>query len=180
MGDAIIGVFSDIHSNLEALQAVLEDMDAFGLRRRYCLGDIVGYAANPGECLEIVRSLSCPTVKGNHDAAVADDFSFHLMGDAARSGVEFSRRMLDSEQTAYLASLPLALAEKHYQFVHSSLETPHAWTYIISHGEAAVHFRAQTETLYFCGHTHIPMLWHLKRNWQGARAPRNWANFFTV
>jgi predicted phosphodiesterase len=61
------GIFGDIHSNLEALEAVLEDMQAQAVTHTVCIGDIVGYNANPRECLEIVRALGCPIVKGNHD-----------------------------------------------------------------------------------------------------------------
>jgi predicted phosphodiesterase len=64
------GIFSDIHSNLEALHAVLTDMHEQGVTHPICLGDIVGYNANPRECLQVVREMSCPTIRGNHDEIV--------------------------------------------------------------------------------------------------------------
>jgi predicted phosphodiesterase len=86
-----MAVFSDIHSNLEAFQAVMADMDLIGVDRRVCLGDIVGYAANPVRCLELVRSLGCPVVKGNHDAYAGNDNDLDQMRDVARCGIEFSQ-----------------------------------------------------------------------------------------
>ena len=73
MPDSMVAAFGDVHSNLEALQAVLADMERLGIRRRICLGDTVGYAANPAQCLEVVMSLGCPVLKGNHDDFAADD-----------------------------------------------------------------------------------------------------------
>src|SRR5437763_1041177 len=103
MPDSMLAVFADVHANLEALQAVLADMDAQAISQRVCLGDIVGYAANPAQCLELVRGLGCPVMKGNHDEAVAADIALDEMRDVAQSGIEFARTKLSPEQRAYLA-----------------------------------------------------------------------------
>lgn len=161
MPESRFAVFSDVHANLEALQAVLADMDAQGIARRFCLGDIVGYAANPRQCLQLVRRLRCKVVKGNHDAASAGDDSLDDMRDVAQSGIKFSRLKLSPAQRAYLGALPLTLAEGHCEFVHASLSAPEDWNYIMSEREALDHFAAQTRRLAFCGHTHIPMMLHL-------------------
>ena len=161
MPESRFAVFSDIHANLEALQAVLADMDAQGITRRVCLGDIVGYAANPRQCLQLVRSLGCKIVKGNHDAAAAGDDALDDMRDVAQSGIEFARRKLSPEQRAYLAALPLTIADGNCEFVHASRSEPAAWNYITTEREALDHFAAQTRPLAFCGHTHVPMALHL-------------------
>ena len=91
-----IAVFSDIHSNFQALEAMLNDMRERRIARTICLGDIVGYAAQPRECVEIVRTMECPVLKGNHDSAVVEQRDFASMRDLARTGIEFSRTQLPS------------------------------------------------------------------------------------
>jgi diadenosine tetraphosphatase ApaH/serine/threonine PP2A family protein phosphatase len=150
-------IFSDVHANLEALQAVLADME--GVERRFCLGDTVGYAANPSKCLEEVRRLNCPVLMGNHDEAVASHSSLQGMNAAAQAGIEFSRRKLTAGQREWLANLPLVFTEADCQFVHGSLSEP--WDYILDPEDAWAHFSRQTAPLCFCGHSHRPMAWHL-------------------
>lgn len=161
MPDSTFAVFSDIHSNLEALQAVVADIAAQGIHRIVCLGDIVGYAANPAKCLKLVRDLGCPVLRGNHDAAVAWDYTLVHMRDEAKRGIEFSRLKLAPAQRAWLASLPLTMTNEHGEFVHASLHEPAQWRYILGQHEALEHLAAQRSQLSFCGHTHVPNMWHL-------------------
>jgi diadenosine tetraphosphatase ApaH/serine/threonine PP2A family protein phosphatase len=154
-------VFSDIHANADALAAVLADMQEHNVRSRVCLGDVVGYAAEPAECLEMVRALRCPVLQGNHDHAAGSDDALLGLRRAAQTGILYSRARLSEEQRAYLAALPLSREEPTCQFVHASLDEPLEWTYVISAWDALAHFSQQTQRLCFCGHTHIPMLWHL-------------------
>src|SRR5271165_365216 len=160
MPDSMVAAFGDVHSNLEALQAVLADMERLGLQRRVCLGDTVGYAANPAQCLEAVMSLGCPVLKGNHDDLTADDGVLSEMRDVAQIGIEFSRRKLMPEQRRYLVGLPLVISEGDCQFVHASLDAPGEWLYVVREPDARAHFRAQTHSICFCGHTHVPRVWH--------------------
>lgn len=155
-----IAVFSDVHSNLEALEAVLADMDTLKIQHRVCLGDIVGYGPNPSECLEKIRVLGCPVLKGNHDAAAAVEDDFEEMNSTAIAGIELSRETLSADQRQWLGQLPLTLAADGCQFVHGSLDAPEEWWYVLSPEDAAVHFEAQTQPICFCGHTHDPMVWH--------------------
>ena len=157
---------------MEALEAALADMDALSIQQRVCLGDIVGYAANPAQCVERIRGLGCPVVKGNHDDAAAGDFDLVEMRDVAQRGIEFARQKLSTGQRAYLADLPLTLSSGDSEFVHASLNEPSAWPYIMREPEARDHFAAQTQRLCFCGHTHVPMVWHLSntgniKTWRG-------------
>jgi diadenosine tetraphosphatase ApaH/serine/threonine PP2A family protein phosphatase len=155
-------VFSDVHANLEALTAVIADMTAREVRSRVCLGDIVGYASQPAECLELTRSLRCPVLLGNHDEAVASEMLLSDMRGSAQSGIQYARERLNAEQRAYLAALPFTRTEPTCEFVHASLDAPSEWTYIHSAWEALQHFEYQTQRLCFCGHTHVPMVWHLE------------------
>lgn len=166
MSESALAVFSDIHSNLEALEAVLADMDALGIQRRVCLGDIVGYAANPAKCLKLVRSLGCPVLKGNHDALAASDDAVHDMRDVAEIGIKFARQKLTVKQREYLRGLPLTMANGDCEFVHASLNRPQDWTYLVRQQALQEHFKAQTHRICFSGHTHVPCIWHFSSSGQ--------------
>jgi predicted phosphodiesterase len=160
-----IVVFSDIHSNLEALQAVVNDMRSLAFSQRICLGDIVGYAASPKECLELVRSLECEILKGNHDHAVVDNPTVLEMSAVAALGIRYARNQLSTEEADFLASLPMTAADEEHQFVHSSLDHPEAWIYLTREPEMREHFKRQSLPVAFCGHTHIPaVVWMSPNN----------------
>ena len=161
MDDSRTAVFSDIHANLEAVQAVVADIAGLGIRKMICLGDIVGYAANPSKCVKLVREIGCPVVQGNHDAAAAGDDSLEEMRDVAQRGIEFSRAKLSVAERAYLAALPLTFSDGRCEFVHASIDAPAEWNYVMGEYDALAHFASQKLRLAFCGHTHFPMVWHL-------------------
>lgn len=149
-------VFSDIHSNLEAFQAVLADMRAVRFSRLICLGDVVGYAASPRECVDLVRSLDTEVLRGNHDIAVVDDSTMQQMSGPAAFGIRYAREQLSPGRCAFLANLPLVSSHGALEFVHSSLDRPEDWTYLRREPEIRQHFQAQSQPISFCGHTHIP------------------------
>jgi len=101
-----IGVFSDTHGNLEALNAVLEGFRHESIDRYYCLGDTVGYGGSPNECCEIVRKISAGTILGNHDAAVAGRMDYSYYYDAARHALDVHARALQADHMAWLKTLP--------------------------------------------------------------------------
>lgn len=145
-------VLSDIHGNLEALEATLAalgEVDAY-----LCLGDIVGYGANPNECCDIVRKL-CPemTLMGNHDAGVLGRLSPHWFNPYARFALEWTRSVLTRENWDFLQSLPHRLEGEGWMAVHGSLVDP--WEYITSPWEARPSFERLTVPLAFFGHTHL-------------------------
>src|SRR4051794_35214025 len=117
-------VFSDIHSNLEAFQAVLDDMRNISFSRMICLGDVVGYAANPRDCLDLLRTLETQVLKGNHDAAVIDDRILLEMSGPAVAGVRYAREQLSQRRRDFLVGLPMVVSHDGLQFVHSSLDHP--------------------------------------------------------
>src|SRR4051794_6697838 len=100
-------ILSDIHSNLEALQAVLEDARAQGCTKFVCLGDIVGYNANPKECLKIIQDLECPVVKGNHDEQVSIVRTTEGFNELAEEAIDWTRAQLSPDDKAWLADLRL-------------------------------------------------------------------------
>jgi predicted phosphodiesterase len=151
------GIFGDIHGNLEALEAVVADMEEQGVTHPLCLGDLVGYGANPAECLEVVRALGCPVVRGNHDEWVVQGKTLSSFSDDANRSLEFSRSRLNPGQLNFLRRLPLLWSEDPITLVHATLDGPEAWGYISTRLEAETCFLYQKTPICFVGHTHRPV-----------------------
>jgi len=101
-----VGIFSDVHANIEALSAVMEALKAEKPDVLYCLGDVVGYGASPNECSDIVRTRAKVTILGNHDAAVAGRMDYSYYYEAARHALDTHASQLTPENMAWLKSLP--------------------------------------------------------------------------
>ncbi|MCA9529057.1 MAG: metallophosphoesterase family protein [Myxococcales bacterium] len=101
-----IGVFSDVHANIEALSAVMEAYESERIDRYYCLGDVVGYGASPNECIDVVRRVADVTILGNHDAAVAGRMDYSYYYQAARHALDLHAHALTQDNMAWLQALP--------------------------------------------------------------------------
>jgi len=150
-------ILGDIHSNLEALQAVLVDAKAQQVTDYVCVGDIVGYNANPRECLQIVRDLSAISVKGNHDEYIASDVPLSGFNPIAARAVEWQRRQLMPAERQFLGELRLTAQVSGFSVVHATLDTPAGWTYVTDKYAAEASFSYQHTAVCFFGHTHIPL-----------------------
>ena len=150
------GIFGDIHGNLEALEAVLADMEEQGVTHPLCLGDLVGYGANPAECLEVVKAMGCPVVRGNHDDLVPQGKAPTSFSDAARQSLDYSRKQLNPAQLNFLRRLPMIWSEEPVTLVHATLDGPESWGYISTRLEAQTCFFYQKTPICFVGHTHRP------------------------
>ncbi len=150
-------ILGDIHSNLEALQNVLADAQAQGVNRYACVGDIVGYNANPVECLNIVRDLNAISVRGNHDHYCSHPESLSGFHPLAADVVSWTRKQLSPEQQDYLRNLRYVAPVETFTIVHSTLDMPEQWGYVFDRLEAESNFNYQTTTLCFYGHTHMPL-----------------------
>ena len=149
-------IFGDIHANLEAFEVVLADAREQGCESFICLGDVVGYNANPRECLEIVQSLECPVVKGNHDSYVSSEHSLVTFNPLAEVAIQWTRDQLNSSEKRWLSNLPLIVEIRGFTVVHASLDEPGDWNYVLNQLDAAASFSRQTTELCFFGHTHSP------------------------
>lgn len=149
-------IFSDIHSNLEALQTVLADAEERGCTHHVCLGDVVGYNANPRECLQIVRDLDCPVVKGNHDEQASIVRPTEGFNELAEEAMDWTRDQLSADDKSWLADLRLTRPVRDFTIVHATLDTPGQWGYVFNDLEAAASFTYQHTALCFFGHTHRP------------------------
>lgn len=157
MSGQIYGVLSDIHGNWEALTAVFQDAAKVGVTDFVCLGDIVGYNANPSECLDKIRELNCTAVRGNHDHYCSFDDDLTGFHPLAADAVDWTRRQLSADQQKYLADLPLVQRVGGFTIVHSTLDMPEMWGYVFESLEAESSFNYQTTTVCFFGHTHVPL-----------------------
>src|SRR6266571_3764454 len=150
-------IFSDTHSNLEALEAVLADARKRKCTHFVCLGDVVGYNANPHECVERIRELDCPTVKGNHDEQASLRLSTSDFNELAERAIQWTRDHLTEEDKQWLCALPLQRKVRDFTIVHATLDTPAQWGYVFNNLDAAASFTYQHTNICFFGHTHVPM-----------------------
>ena len=149
-------IFGDIHANLHALQAVLADATEQNCTHHVCMGDVVGYNAFPRECLDIVRGLDCPAVKGNHDEQ-ASMFGFQEGFNAlAEEAMNWTRDQLPDADKDWLRTLRLQRQVRDFTIVHATLDTPHKWGYVFNQLDAAASFSYQHTSVCFIGHTHAP------------------------
>jgi len=152
-----IAVISDIHGNLPALEAVLEDCDQRDLRKIICLGDVVGYGASPNECCDLIRSKCEVCIMGNHDSALVGATPMQFFNAYARSAIEWSQAVVDEQNKQWLTALQLMHTIADILFVHATPKDPGAWNYIHNPDEAAVHFAVMSPgRTAFIGHSHIP------------------------
>ena len=152
-------LFGDIHANLEALEAVLADAGTQGIHEYVCMGDIVGYNADPAACLEKVRAMDCATIKGNHDEDASGDHSLESMNPVAAAALEWTRGQLDPEQRQWLRRLRMVRQVSDFTVVHSTLDQPANWNYVTNRFQAMANFSYQFTRLCFHGHTHVPRVY---------------------
>lgn len=150
-------ILGDIHANSDALSVVLEDAAGQGVTHYACVGDIVGYNANPIECLDKIRSLCPVSVRGNHDHYCSHDEKLDNFHPLAADVVAWTRRQLNTEQSEYLRNLRYIARVETFTMVHSTLDTPEGWGYVFDKLEAEANFSYQTSTVCFFGHTHVPL-----------------------
>jgi diadenosine tetraphosphatase ApaH/serine/threonine PP2A family protein phosphatase len=152
----LLAILSDIHANLEALNACLEDARRFGARRYAFLGDLVGYGADPGAVVDIVAehaSRGAVVVKGNHDAAAAEGETDYL-NHSASLAIEWTRRQLTGAQSQFIRELPLLVRDDDACFVHASASRPEQWDYVDSPRAAEKSAHAAARPCTFSGHVH--------------------------
>lgn len=154
-------IISDIHGNLEACEAVFADLTLQGCTKVLCLGDIIGYGANPRECIDLIRQKTDVCVAGNHDWGAVGNTELTYFNAAARSALEWAMRRLDAGSMQFLANLPLIHREKFFTIIHATPLEPKQWNYIFSEHEALVNLRVLDHQLCFVGHSHIPTVFML-------------------
>jgi diadenosine tetraphosphatase ApaH/serine/threonine PP2A family protein phosphatase len=148
-------VLSDVHGNLEALEAVLADVDRQRPDAVVCLGDTVGYGPDPNECASRIQALGGPVLAGNHDLAAAGALDVSDFTPMARLAIEWTIGVVSSETRRWLASLPARLETPHFLGVHGSPRDP-IEEYILDLPTSLAIFSEHPFSLCLVGHSHVP------------------------
>ena len=158
----LLALFADIHANRQAFTACLDFARAHGAERFICLGDYVGYGADPEWTVETVMNLveeGALGVRGNHDNAIGA--TAETMNAGAQAVIEWTRGRLSAAQRRFLAELPLTLQEDDRLYVHSEASSPAKWRYVRSTADAGRSLLATAAHVTFCGHIHRPALYSM-------------------
>ena len=166
-------IFGDVHSNIDALNAVLDDCRAQGVTDFLCTGDVVGYNACPSECLKVVRDLCCPVVKGNHDDYVTSARNLSDFHPIAAAVVEWTRQQLNGDELDFLRYLPYTAVSMGITLVHSTMDNPEAFGYVFDGLQAEANFICQKTPLCFHGHTHCPIVFEKQMGGINRIAPQD-------
>lgn len=157
-----LALFADIHANRQAFAACLDAARADGAERFICLGDYVGYGADPEWTVETVMGLveqGALAVRGNHDTAVGS--SAESMNAEAQAAIEWTRGRLSAPERKFLSELPLTRQEDDRLYVHSDASQPAKWRYVRSRADAGRSLIATDAQITFCGHIHRPALYSM-------------------
>jgi diadenosine tetraphosphatase ApaH/serine/threonine PP2A family protein phosphatase len=151
------GIFSDVHANLDALEAVLRAFEREKIDALVCLGDTVGYGAQPNDCCDIVKRVTRYTILGNHDAAVAGRMDYSYYYDAAREALDWHSRQLTSENMNWLRKLNYFERDGATHFCHGSPVDLEEFEYIFSVEQAAtcIPIWERLGQATFIGHSHL-------------------------
>jgi predicted phosphodiesterase len=150
-------IIADIHANLEAFQVVLQDIEKQKCTHVACLGDVVGYNANPKECLDTVRAMNIPCVKGNHDEFCSSETPMEGFSPHAAEAGNWTRTKLLEDDRRWLRELKFLRLVSNFTIVHATLDAPQRWGYVFDKLAAAASFTYQNTPVCFFGHTHVPV-----------------------
>lgn len=152
---------ADIHSNLEALEAVLEDMGE--VDEIWCLGDVVGYGPNPNECCEIIKERARYCILGNHDAGVLGKVDLSWFNVFAAEAIRITQKILEEKSKNFLETLPKIKKLREIILVHGSIRDP-IYEYIFETHEAEICFANFSRRFCFVGHTHYPVVFEKEKD----------------
>ncbi len=153
-----LAIISDIHGNVEALTTTLDLINTRSVDEVVCLGDVVGYGANPNECLALVRERCTVILLGNHDAAAVDLSVANQFTMNARLSAIWTNQVLHDENKEFLKNLPFTKARDDIFLTHASPYDPEEWNYIITDLDARDAFQSFVQRICFVGHSHIPII----------------------
>ncbi|MCL0053011.1 metallophosphatase family protein [Dehalococcoidales bacterium] len=151
-------IIADIHANLAAFTAVLDDIELKGgVEEVWCLGDIVGYGPDPHQCLELLRQYNHVCVAGNHDWAAIGKLDTSDFNPDAATACNWTRQQLTPEDIEYLDHLPLVIEKGDFTLVHGSPREP-IWEYLLSTSAARENFAYLKSQFCLVGHSHVPIV----------------------
>ncbi|MGE5197069.1 MAG: metallophosphoesterase family protein [Deltaproteobacteria bacterium] len=150
------GIFSDVHSNLEALDAVIAAYKKESIDQYLCVGDVVGYGADPRECIDKVKAIALFTVAGNHDWAATGLFPAEYFNQAASEAIAWTKRNLNTQCWGFLESLQVIFKNRDLTLVHGTLHEPEDFHYMTDTLAARHSFGLMEGNICFVGHSHMP------------------------
>lgn len=153
-------IISDVHANLEALNAALEKIKKEKVDALFFLGDSVGYGPNPNECIETLKEKAAVLLAGNHDWATLGLTDVEYFNPYARAAIEWTKNALSDKNRVFLERLPIAEIVRHNSIylVHSTPKEPKQWHYILNTWDAYINFQFFTERICLIGHSHHPFI----------------------
>jgi diadenosine tetraphosphatase ApaH/serine/threonine PP2A family protein phosphatase len=151
-----VAILTDIHSNLPALEAVLAAIHQSGIKKRWCLGDVVGYGAQPDECAKLVSEHCELSLVGNHDLAVTGEISIDVFSASAAAAVEWTRANADPSTIEYLKSLRPEDTNHEVGLYHASPRDP-VWEYVLAVDQARECIEEQSGRVSLIGHSHVAL-----------------------
>lgn len=149
-------VFSDVHGNIEALEQVLEEVDALRPDMIVSLGDVVGYGASPNECVDLIQECARVRIGGNHDVAAAGLIGTDTFASIAQKALQWTSQAINSRCRDYLSEYDTIRRYGECIFAHASPVSPMEWEYVYTVSQAAAIFAKISEKFIFIGHTHVP------------------------
>lgn len=154
-----VGIFSDVHGNLEALETVIEAYKAENIDKYIFLGDAVGYGANPNECCQLIKNLADYAILGNHDAACCNKLSFHWFNPSAKTAIIWSQKQLSQENKQWLETLDYTLEFQGFLMSHGLPLNPNAFEYDDDILKIRLFFNrfGGSYPICFLGHSHRPI-----------------------
>ncbi|HEX7474991.1 MAG TPA: metallophosphoesterase family protein [Dehalococcoidales bacterium] len=157
-------ILADIHANLTALEAVIQDIQGRGgVDEMWCLGDIVGYGPDPRQCIDLIRQRCSACVAGNHDWATIRKIGTVEFNLAAGEAIEWTRKQVRPEDVEYLESLPLTIEIGDFTLTHGSPHDP-IWEYVLSEAEARENLKSFKTRYCLVGHSHLPLLFECEKS----------------
>jgi predicted phosphodiesterase len=164
-----LAILSDIHANLPALEAVLADIDGSGLGQLWCLGDVVGYGAQPDECTRLVRERCDLCLVGNHDLAVLDELDVSSFSPAAAAAVRWTQETSDPATLEFLRELEPADETRDVALYHASPRDP-VWEYVLWPDQAAECIAVQASRVSLIGHSHVALFFVMGEDHRPSRS----------
>lgn len=154
-----VAIVSDIHANRQALEAVLEQIRVAEIEVTWCLGDVVGYGADPDACVDLVREHAAICLAGNHDLGVIGALSVEDFSEVARRAAEWTAGKISPQTRAFLESLSSSDEGQAVSLYHASPRDP-VWEYVLSPLQAELAFEVQPRRISVVGHTHVALAFH--------------------
>ena len=150
-------LISDVHANLEALTAVLEEIESMDIDNIFCLGDAIGYGANPEECAKIIQGKCDICLMGNHEAAVVGNLDISYFTQYAKDAALWTRNNVSEETLNWASNLPLISTMHNFTLIHGSLYQPEMFNYVQTIADAEYNFNVLQTDILFLGHSHQPL-----------------------